>query len=404
MADMARAMSKVRTGLRILGSWVVYFLSYAVPRNRSLWVFYGWHSDGEKKELLADNGKYTFLYSSIQGKSYGIKSVWIGTNERLLKQLRERGYLAARRNSIAGMWYALRAGYTFVDAYLALDNWRYSGRTRIIQLWHGVPIKKTGHQSPYAFKNKNLSGFLFPHLRAKDRIFITTSAWETAILNEAFPSVERRFVQAGHARNDVINTPMQDSDIDAAVIPETKRSKKILYCPTFRPDGSNPADQLHLEQLAPVLKKHDAVLYIQMHPKLASYEPRWSEDISASVCLLKGSKDVYPILSQFDVCITDYSSLCFDFLFLDRPILYYQPDLSTYTHEMGLQDSYEKLLAGPQTTNFEGLQKELISILEGNDTYASVRKRVFDLTFKYHDSRSSERIFNMVCDDANIQQ
>lgn len=396
-------MSKIRTGLRTLLSWVVYLFSHVVPRNPALWVFYGWHTNENKEELFADNSKYAFLFSSSHGREHNITSVWIGTNERLLQQLRDKGYKAVRRNSVAGIWFALRAGYTFIDAYLSLDNWRFTGRSRIVQLWHAIPIKKLGHISGYTVKNERLQKLLFPHLRAVDDILITTSAWETRVLTEAYPAPNRKVVVAGHTRNDVIRESVRDSDIDVTIVPYRKCSKKILYCPTYRLDSTDPLEHLKLERLVPILRKHTATLYVQLHPKLANYEPRWSADVAASVCFLRGSKDVHPVLHSFDICISDYSSLCFDFLFLDRPILYYQYDLDAYEQREGLQDSYKTLLAGPQILTFDQFQRELEFALGGGDLHAASRERVRNLVFTHYDSNSAARVFKAICEDAHIE-
>jgi CDP-glycerol glycerophosphotransferase (TagB/SpsB family) len=44
-----------------------------------------------------------------------------------------------------------------------------------------------------------------------------------------------------------------------------------------------------------------------------------------------------------DLLITDYSSVFFEYLLLDRPILFYAPDLQDYTKDRGCYLDYEAL-------------------------------------------------------------
>src|SRR5690606_5765020 len=49
-----------------------------------------------------------------------------------------------------------------------------------------------------------------------------------------------------------------------------------------------------------------------------------------NILLVDHHVDVYPLLRSVDVLITDYSSGWFDYLILDRPILFYAYDLEDY--------------------------------------------------------------------------
>ena len=69
--------------------------------------------------------------------------------------------------------------------------------------------------------------------------------------------------------------------------------------------------------------------------------------------------DVNPLLLISDMVISDYSSLAGDFMLLNRPAIFYQPDLEEYLSERGLYfDPMKSPLLVARTEN------ELIGILE----------------------------------------
>ena len=58
--------------------------------------------------------------------------------------------------------------------------------------------------------------------------------------------------------------------------------------------------------------------------------------------------DVYPALADVDLLVTDYSSIYFDFLLLDRPIVFFANDLDLYLRrERHLLFEYRDMTPGP---------------------------------------------------------
>ena len=46
----------------------------------------------------------------------------------------------------------------------------------------------------------------------------------------------------------------------------------------------------------------------------------------SNIKVLESESDVYPLFEKIDLLITDYSSIFFDFLLTDKPILFYPYD------------------------------------------------------------------------------
>jgi hypothetical protein len=95
---------------------------------------------------MADNTKYLYLHTKHHCPD--VKVVWLAKDAKLANLLRSHGYPSYAELSVMGMWCALRAGSTFIDAYLQPQNFRFSGGTRLVQLLHGKGMKKGGYREP----------------------------------------------------------------------------------------------------------------------------------------------------------------------------------------------------------------------------------------------------------------
>lgn len=378
---ISSAIKKTFTALSLALTWPLFFFSCLVPRKKSLWVFIGWHR-GHDMEVFADNTKYLFLY--IHQHVPNIRAVWLAKDEKLATLLRSRGYEAYNEHSLRGIWYALRAHITVIDAFLQRENFRWSGRSKIVQLLHGRGMKKKAYGEP--------------QIRQQDHIF-STSIFTQESLSPIFTKGAELHV-TGFSRNDLFFHSIQDSEIgidheakkhlDAC---RTNGKKAILYAPTFR-RGQKTADlekTFDLETLPTWLAAHDFELFISLHPKQRDQVRSLHLD---HVHFIEDS-DIYPLLSSFSAYILDYSSLFSDILLLDRPMIFYPYDLERYETTEGLSFSYGLYTPGPKALS----QTELLHAIEREitqDTYAAERERVRNTYHAYTDGNASERIVKIL--------
>lgn len=95
--------------------------------------------------------------------------------------------------------------------------------------------------------------------------------------------------------------------------------------------------------------------------------------------------------------ISDYSSIYFDFLLLDRPIMFLAPDLKEYENIRGfLLNPYDFWTPGPKVSTQFQLENYITQMLSGEDVYSNERKKIREILFEYQGGNSSERVFNQV--------
>lgn len=369
---------KLATGARMREAvdGMLNALSRLFPRNPRKWVFCGWHR-GAGMEIFADNAKYLYL-EAFHAKN-GIRPIWLAKDRAFAAHLRGEGFESHYEKSMLGIWHALTAGTTVIDAYLQPENFRFSGGTRIVQLLHGKGMKKGGYvEMP----------------RQKQDVIFSTSPFVSSMLPASFVQ-ESPIVVAGYPRADIFFKKIPGSGISIdekalGILKDARYEKRILYAPTFR-RGIEKLDLetvLDLPALSKWLVENEALFFINLHPKYRTQARSLSYE---NVHFIEES-DTYPLYPLMDIMITDYSSAFTDYLLLDRPIVFYAYDLENYKQKEGLSfDNYDEFTPGPKAQSPAELRSALSATI-ANDAHKAERKRVRDLYHAYQDGESGSRI------------
>lgn len=398
------AIKKIKTLLDILLSHIIYGFSFLVPRDKKIWVFIGWHK-GKKGEVFTDNSKYLFLYVSNNIKD--IKAIWIGMDRNLCEELRVHGYTAHSRYSLSGIYYSLRAGYTFVDAYIQRESYRYSGGSKIVQLLHGKGVKKLGYKKVHpSYSNpvkQLIARLITPQLFLSFDYVFVPSDFVVKILPKSWKINKTKFFIAGYPRNDIFFNEIPGADIGISLklkekLKELKSQgvqKFILYMPTFR-RGSLKFELekiIDISQFNLLMKEEKAHFFVKLHPKFGEQDTKSVK--SPNITFIEES-DIHPLLKKFDLLITDYSSIFVDFLLADKPIVFFPYDFEEYRQKEGFLFNYEEYTPGPKAFNPREFLETLSGALQGEDRFKEKRKEIRNLYHQYVDGKSAERITNIV--------
>ncbi len=191
----------------------------------------------------------------------------------------------------------------------------------------------------------------------------------------------------------------------------TKTYKKtILWMPTFRktigfhridssvesPLGIPIFDKFEeVEELNGVLSGMQALMIIKIHPMQDMTTVKLRN--LSNVVVLDGKIvkemgiDNYRLMKDVDALISDYSSVAYDFLHLDRPIAYTMDDLQYYNAGL-IVDDPRQFMAGHIIQNQADLMQFIEDILMDNDRYRDERRKLLDKVFMYHDGNSCKRL------------
>jgi CDP-glycerol glycerophosphotransferase len=383
----------------LLGWVFAWPATLLVRRDPALIVF--WGRDGGK---FLDNCKY--LYIAALHSRPDLRAVFLGEIPASMEL--ERACTAPAR-SLQSVWLWWRAGTIVVDSVDWQGGIRIAGSrgARIVQLWHGVPLKQIqlGRIETRRKKQAHWDFFLFRlYLAIMGRLstldwFLSTGK---AVTESAFARSFRykNISHAGYPRNDVLlrqPLPIELAGIDTGVAHAISEHRQrggsvVLYAPTFRegfPDPFAPGG-VDLASLARAAYAADVLLLVKLHPWMRG---KSLETAPLGARFVAADSDIYPILRDVDVLVTDYSSVFFDFLLLDRPVLFFPYDLDAYVSgDRPLYFDYEDMTPGPKYSNVSALAEALPHAIQEGSKWRGARARIRSLVFDHHDANSAKRL------------
>ena len=101
------------------------------------------------------------------------------------------------------------------------------------------------------------------------------------------------------------------------------------------------------------MSKEKIIIHIRFHP---AYEEDIPKDIlsleNVSLFSAKKYSEIMDYLNLFDVLITDYSSIYFDYMLLERPMIFLPYDLEEYEKTVGFTMDYNEYTPGAKPISF----------------------------------------------------
>lgn len=354
-----------------------YILDHLLPLRNDYWCFATWH--GSYPHTM-DNPRAVF--EEIKNDPAIVKIVLLKPNRHLDKQFIEgRNVVAVNVESLRGAYYLARAkivmtgyGLSGLCSYASLISTRH----KIVQLWHGIPLKRIGK----LFPGEKYWDAETPRYAAT----VCSSEQDQTIMAAAFaPLAKENVWLCGLPRNDLFLKTEPELPLDYLQhLNELRRRmasrRFVLYAPTWREgeDGIYAFSSQQLTKLDEVLKKHNAALGIRAHAN-RRIESAFMQG-SDAIFFVNDLPDVNVLLRATDVLVTDYSSIYIDFLLTGRPILHFTYDIDSYVKERGFLYEIDEAVASTWFRTFDELIARLDDALAGKATdverYANA-KRLF---------------------------
>lgn len=217
--------------------------------------------------------------------------------------------------------------------FIIFESWnnvyyRKKENQKFIQLWHGSPLKRIAFASNEIIlleRNPNSRVNKFKDYQRWDYLLVDNPN-DKKVFDECFPYHNYQYLECGYPRVKYL----VDNQDNQALINQIKRKYHItkplvLYVPTWRDSQLISEDKDWLLNIQNLKTKYPEYQFL-------SFEHAYLNDNREEV-------DIQDLILVSDVIISDYSSIIFDGVAINKKIILYQKDLNQFKHDRGLFES-----------------------------------------------------------------
>lgn len=361
--------------MRLLAKIIILF--FKKSNKKRIWMIgaYGGKAYGDNSKILYEyilkNHKEIDIYWVINKKSADIKKI-------------PGPFFYS--NSLKAYVYCLLSDVIIVSHGLSdLPTFKIKDLKKIekVYLSHGIQGLKKAANS--AFKNQF------------DKVFVT-SKFQKEIYCEYMDVDSRKVSITGLPRYDYLKFG-RDNEI-------IKKSKKILYMPTWRDwlnkDNLEKSDYyeriLSLKndlKLNELLEQHNYKLNVYFHIYMNfAIEKIQNEFLGTNIVFLPINSDLQKEILESEILITDYSSVSWDFLYMNKEVIFYQFDLQKYKSTRGSYIELNDNLFGSVVYEQNTLINVLETIINDKKNENIEKQKIYwkKMVFEYSDANNSKRI------------
>ena len=347
---------------------------------------------------FADNCRY-FLKYLIENPEHNFKVRVLVKQQSLYNQIHElHPEITFNARSLSGLRLFLRTKNIVIshgsDASYFFPYFLDVKSKNIINLWHGIPLKRLSLQVKGIRESKARNRF------QKFSSICAASSFEQFLLASCFDMHMDDVWVTGTPRNDYLVNPSEELLQNHSYL----NSKVILYAPTWREYGNRssffPFEDKDLKALNQMLESQDAYLLLRGHrEEMERIKNNYGQEETLSR-ILPAHQEIFPdaqlLLAHIDVLVTDYSSIYLDYLLVDKPMIFIPYDIEEYQSYRGFLFDYDTHTPGDKVYTQAEFVDSLDKALNYTETGAMERKRVKDLFHTYQDGKASERIISKI--------
>ena len=390
-----------KRGVSLAMRFVFRLIDRFWPKDENLVVFSGGRDVG-----YSDNSRFLFeRFIEEYGKE--LRVLWVTPSKDVLLDnaisTKYRSHMVYQY-STTGVISLLRAKTIFFCwGSSDLPGTDFSKRTVVIQLWHGIPIKRIGIYSKQLDKGQKRSAIRayqkFTYWACSSKIERNSVALCTGL------PIERVRV-TGYPRNDyLIEHKNSGNPLMQERFPFLDK-RVILYAPTYRSKGMAeffPFTDYDDQRLDAFLRDRDAYLVLRTHhvdDVVSAREDRINAKpfCSDRIVILnrRSIRDVQEVLPYVDILVSDYSGIWLDFLLLDRPVIFVPYDLLEYEEADGLLYDYDFITPGPKVLCLNDLLTELDQYLSNSARDSTKRENIRRMFHEHEDGMAYKRLYQLV--------
>lgn len=276
----------------------------------------------------------------------------------------------------------------------------------VIQIWHGFPLKAMERMRK---EYQETEDSIIVRNWKKFNYILSYGLNYTVFLCSCYSTLQKQYVVTGMPRNDLLFLVNGKENLGKK-FPACQEKKIVIYMPTFRllGDWADGRDDGYLfywkdfdvEVLQDFCRKWNLFFLFKLHPCDASRVCEWCVESDCMGILTDEMLEdtcMYEYLNAADILITDYSSVYFDYMLLDRPIIFTDNDAASYENNRGfIVEPLDFWRPGSVVHTWNRLKEELKDICKGQDNYREKRQQLMPFVHQHRDACATQRLFDFM--------
>lgn len=374
--------------LKMVFNGCLLLVSFLIPKSRKIVMVGGWYG-----KRYADNSKGIFEYLNQNKDHYGLRKViWHTKNKEIYESLFDQGYDVVYGFSPKAIYYHLRSKTHIIDQNPHDIIGFLSVRCVRINLWHGFPLKKIGNliagdEHKFTLYDKLASGGFWV-----DQYLLATSDLCKDLLTRAMGIKNDKCIIGSYPRT--INLYRRKKYIDS------DKCFSVFYLPTLRGKKErNPFLDCDLEDTNKKFKDAGITFLLKPHP--ASIGDWNFTNLLSNFQIIGAERDVYDILPDVDLLITDYSSVHFDFILTGKACMFFPYDYDEYmSKDRGFNLDYDLYTPGYKAKTTDDLVSNIIETKNNYSEYLIKYEKEYNFVNeqvnKYRDAPDFSEIIKLI--------
>lgn len=385
--------TKIQNVLRMRRLRRVYFRRKGEFENRRIWIFF------DKLYKAGDNGEYAFRHAMKRNDN--IECYYVINKDSLdyprlkeefpnnlliyksfkcqLYSLMAENIMATHPDIIEFCGYTPKLGRFVKDLY----------NPNLICIAHGITIQKNAD-----YQNRLYDNTMF---------YTTSSKYEVDhIRKPIYGYREDEVALTGLARFD----GLKNNDKKQILITPTwrrnlvgggRRNSTRAYSLAFKQTGYFQIynSLINDPRIIEVAKETGYKVIFLLHPAMSAQIDDYDRNDYTELIQASGDLNYEKILTESSLMVTDYSGIHYDFGYMRKPIVYYQPkEVPMRFEEGGMK--FATMAFGPVCTEYEDAVSYICEFMKNQCKMPDEYKRRADDFFAFDDFNSCERIYDAV--------
>ena len=392
-------MSKIKVLFNMVVAAIIYPFKKSKFKDKNIWLI-----GGHAGDIYDDNSKFLYEYI-LRNNKENIDIYWIINEDSKVKNKIPGKTLI--KGSIDNYLYYYNAKVIIFSHAPSADIAPYNFVVPILNKFHKNTFKVFLNHGAISFKkrkpmNAKLKKLIDDLMKSYNMATAISDFEENIMVNEWGMNKDAVCV-LGSARQD--NLPLNTKP----------KTNDILYMPTWRDwikfnDGKfidteyfkNIMSLLNDEKLNNILDEKNVNIKFYMHHLMHEFIDDIKENISGKrIIFLDKDVTLADEITSSIANITDYSGVAMDFMYMNRPILFYQFDIDKYKNEVGSYIDLDKEMFGYISHNKDEAVNQLINLIESGFEVKQNQEEARNKFFRYNDNDNCERIYNTILKKMN---